>query len=618
MGNYNNNSTDFMGRQGGNSNNNNLLSLPEYGINLEKKLRQAEDKTSRDRRQAATHQGDYHNLPRGVRREPQGIEFESLLRSSEQLLNDQDLPVNPLKRALVDTNLATSKFVTEQRTRTFLDQTLGDATTTTSRSIQQDNNRAKKLLSTYGMDVERHEQAHNLISLQPTRTVQNIDGVGVGLSNTDVQGYLQQYQNAIVTTAIRESLRQTESEAKQRVTNDLDDEWRKMRKAIQTKGHLKSANGGGGRSTRNSPMHHLGKGGYGTKTIGDEDDYSKSSGIDSTGPLHVNPDQRSQMIRYAEVLRHYHSKSNTGDAYNIAEQFEKAVSLCDELDPEIKQNRAHSWELLSFYMGEKEHHNGNARNCFHNDYKNNSKQLRQDFAKRSVKFLQNQFYNVKIAQRLANNQGMLNSIKPINQKGRNNTANIDEIVQLVENQSNTSGNNTEELVWKKIYHCLRCGKDIKDFFSSIKATKLRRPIESALNHINKSLNSGDVGQNNMIPQWAYDLQSIARDISQKQSYKYAVVKLLSQCGGCLNSQSGVKRLESLRIEHFQVQDYMWQHILVSISTASLTENQQYNIIDLAKTIRRFGPHHFSPNNERPLLYFQVSFAYILNFCVVLT
>ena len=59
-------------------------------------------------------------------------------------------------------------------------------------------------------------------------------------TDVDVASYLRQYQHGIVTTAIRESLRQTESEAKQRVADSMHKEWSDMRKAIRTKGHLKS------------------------------------------------------------------------------------------------------------------------------------------------------------------------------------------------------------------------------------------------------------------------------------------------------------------------------------------------------------------------------------------
>jgi len=321
------NNTNFLNRQN-NGQNNGQLTLPQFGMNLERRLRNQEVPGSGTNRRRTERAGDYNDLPRGTRREPTTIEFESLLRSSEQLLNEADIPITTLKRSLVDTGLATNKFEVEQRTRSFLDQTVGGASSVSgsSRSLEQNHNRAKKLLSAHGMDVERHQQAHDLIRLQ-ARTLQGPDGQTMAsATNTDVGKYLQHYQNGIVNTAIRESLRQTETEAKQRVTFGMTKEWEAMRKAIRTKGHLKTTPSSttSTLSQGNNPLSTPHQGGGDTKTT---EGVNGNNNVDSTGPLHVSPDQRSQMIRYAEVLRNYHATRTPGDdhgTYDVAKGFETA------------------------------------------------------------------------------------------------------------------------------------------------------------------------------------------------------------------------------------------------------------------------------------------------------
>ena len=149
------------------------LSMPLLGSNLEERLRRKPDVTSTTNRRVGQNKpGDYRQL--GTRIEPTSNDFEQLLRSSDQLLNASDLPVTTLKRSLIDTGLASKKFELEQRTRSFLDQTVNNGGNgggiNTSRSVEQNHNRAKKLLSAHGINVEQHQQAHDLINFRTRGT----------------------------------------------------------------------------------------------------------------------------------------------------------------------------------------------------------------------------------------------------------------------------------------------------------------------------------------------------------------------------------------------------------------------------------------------------------------
>ena len=124
------------------------------------------------------------------------------------------------------------------------------------------------------------------------------------------------------------------------------------------------------------------------------------------------------------------------------------------------------------------------------------------------------------------------------------------------------------------------------------------------------------------PDWAYHLYTCASDLrSAKGTYEYAVIKLLSQTGGMFDSVQGVggggsgsgsesKRIASLFLRDFQIQDYVWQRLVVSVCTQQIgTENGptsfQYHVRDLSDVMIGHGATYFSPNHERPLLYFQV-------------
>lgn len=253
--------------------------------------------------------------------------------------------------------------------------------------------------------------------------------------------------------------------------------------------------------------------------------------------------------------------------------------------------------------------------------------LKQLFAKRAVTFLEHQFFNIKISQRSANNQATPFGAA-LNDQGRSNKAAMHEILNVLAAESNMggSGNDTGDQIWKKLYYCIRCGVDDETDDTTSKFTagvspQLRQPVEAALHHLktcrgsdgNTTTATASYGGNK--PEWATRLYSASMGV-QPGTYQFAVLKLLSQCGGCLggggngggNGNGGThKRLESLQLLNFQVQDYMWQRLVVSIATSSLLQHVQerYHVRDLAQTITAFGPKHFSPNNERPLLYFQV-------------
>jgi hypothetical protein len=94
---------------------------------------------------------------------------------------------------------------------------------------------------------------------------------------------------------------------------------------------------------------------------------------------------------------------------------------------------------------------------------------------------------------------------------------------------------------------------------------------------------------------------------------------LAQTGGIFDSVQGgggsggaSKRIASLSLRDFQIQDYVWQRLVVSVCTHQIgTENSptpfqyQYRVRDLSDVMIGHGATHFSPNHERPLLYFQV-------------
>ena len=242
--------------------------------------------------------------------------------------------------------------------------------------------------------------------------------------------------------------------------------------------------------------------------------------------------------------------------------------------------------------------------------------LKQLFAKRAVTFLEHQFFNIKISQRSANNQATPFGAA-LNDQGRSNKAAMHEILNVLAAESNMggSGNDTGDQIWKKLYYCIRCGVDDETDDTTSKFTagvspQLRQPVEAALHHLktcrgsdgNTTTATASYGGNK--PEWATRLYSASMGV-QPGTYQFAVLKLLSQCGGCLggggngggNGNGGThKRLESLQLLNFQVQDYMWQRLVVSIATSSLLQHVQerYHVRDLAQTITAFGPKHFSP------------------------
>ena len=195
---------NFLARQ----NNIPQLPLPPLGSGFETKLEKGitegdGNEGSLRRATNAQRPPDYHQVQRGIRREPTAIDFAALYHSSDQLLNKATLPVTTLKRSLVDIGLASTKFELEQRTRSFLDQRGGGAAT---RSVEQAHNRAKKLLSAHGIDVERHQQSHDLIHLRTSSGYQSQageskttggfgggpSGGGGGGGDVDVEAYLHQ------------------------------------------------------------------------------------------------------------------------------------------------------------------------------------------------------------------------------------------------------------------------------------------------------------------------------------------------------------------------------------------------------------------------------------------
>ena len=165
-------------------------------------------------------------MPVGVRRAPTNQDFQSLLHASMGLLNRAQRRVPAVKRALIDTQLASSKFEFEQSTRNYLDQTTATSSGIEgigqTQSMEQNRNRAKKLLSEQGIDVEGHEQSIALISLKARPQAQE------SVVDTDVEGYLAVYQDNIVETAIDESLRQTAADACARADRVLDNDWAKI------------------------------------------------------------------------------------------------------------------------------------------------------------------------------------------------------------------------------------------------------------------------------------------------------------------------------------------------------------------------------------------------------
>ncbi len=595
----------------------------------------------------------FRDQPVGVRKEPTASDFQELLTQSEGLLSKAPRRILPLRRALPDTVLASQKFEAEQRTRAFMDRRAAGGTDESGnvRSVQQSRNRAKKLLSEHQIDVEKHEQAINLVHLSGRPSV--LDPM---YDAVDVETYLDDYHDMIIKTAVQESINQTLAECNQRVCQRFEKDWEEMRDDLITQGHLRShamsrsllQDAGEGPEIFDDEEEDDagGAGGGGGETAPDGGGYAflRSLDIPIEGyqpMLRFAADQRSALVAYSNEVRRYHSEVGRGrdnTQYNLATRFEIAASTCNETDDDIKKIKEDAWLLLRHYMNEHETRDelgpeGDPdlyRKRFfrgsgdpnsppaYGEREGPSEALRLHFARCAVTFLEQQFTTIQVDHMNVQTGGGGDIAIPANDRGRSGLAPIQHILSHIEGRDGVQLG-VEERFWMKVYYCLRCGepqgrslalelvRQYRPQNQSSAENGLKDKVELALQQWCKCFDPETPGHLQAMPAWAQALSNAAMQDTQRGTFKHAVLVLLAQSGGGLSgSDDGGRRLQGLSLPGAQVEDYMWQRLAIAIATQGLDQTRsRYTVEDLAARILGLGPLYFSPNHENPMLYFFV-------------
>jgi hypothetical protein len=601
-------------------------------------------------------------MPVGVRRAPTNQDFQSLLHASMGLLNRAQRRVPAVKRALIDTQLASSKFEFEQSTRNYLDQTTATSSGIEgigqTQSMEQNRNRAKKLLSEQGIDVEGHEQSIALISLKARPQAQE------SVVDTDVEGYLAVYQDNIVETAIDESLRQTAADACARADRVLDNDWAKMRDHIKvttlSRGGVRSADAAAADQDMGMSME-----GGGTTAGG---------GINVLGA-----DALDDMKEYALEVRRYHDTTSgqhgrtSGSKYNLAQRFEIASTRCKEGSEDEVGSRSDAWILLRYYVGEeharpetlpgaqREDQNLPSKWQFRTERASENGPLKYDasegatgalrleFARRACTFLEAHFLALQVEQPNASLGGGGDLLIPANDGGRSSVGPIFGILDRLERNDVARRLSAEERCWMRVYYCLRCGgaqgrahaislvKEQQGLYSGHDHEGVLPKVVEALEQWQQCFDfgrpyTGGQGGNVVQPRWLDRLVIAAKGLDsgngsggsggssggkRRHSFKRAVLILLAQSGGAPlhhvsrsrnDARMTFKRLLSLGLHKSlnHSEDFIWHRLSIAVATQHLDgQDTRYTVEDLSRFIVDCGPSYFSPNHENPMLYFSI-------------
>lgn len=122
-------------------------------------------------------------------------------------------------------------------------------------------------------------------------------------------------------------------------------------------------------------------------------------------------------------------------------------------------------------------------------------------------------------------------------------------------------------------------------------------------------------------EWALTLHNASQKRLTDRPFKRAVLTLLAQSGGFSQSSSKAHKTLlplGLKGENFMIQDWTWQRLSVAYATRGLRDEHRYTIKDFAREIVSRGQRFFSPQIERPFLYFQMllfaqEFEYALDY-----
>lgn len=647
------NGGSFLGRQGGVD-----MSLTPLGMVSEKQILKAAQNKQRGRSAigmggAEGRKTAFDGLV-GVRRAPTSQDFQSLLHESMGLLNNEQRRVPVVKRALNDTHLASSKFEFEQSTRNYVDQTASVSTGTDGfgmvQSVEQNRNRAKKLLSEQGIDVEGYEQSIALINLksrpQPERLI----------SDTDVEEYLAVYQHNIVETAIDESLRQTAADACARADRVLDNDWARMRDHIKVRTLSTS-----GMSDANTLANER-VAGVPERDVAMDLDSQEQVGERNT----IASDTLDDMKEYAVEVRRYHDMHSgdngrrSGWKYNLVQRFEIACSRCKEGSEDEVGCRSDAWMLLRYYVGEeharaeylpdgsRQDVNLPSKRQFRTELSGENgalkydpssgptRSLRLEFARRACRFLEAHFLALQVEQPNLSMGSDGNLQIPIDDNGRSSAGPIYSILNCVERNEFTRALSVEERCWMRVYYCLRCG-GIQGRSHAISLVKEQQKIyggndhEGVLPKVVEALEqwqqcfdhgrpyAGGRDGNAVQPRWLDRLVIAAQNIdnARNRSFKRAVLILLAQSGGAplhsvarskKNAGKIFKRLTALGLPKSlnHMEDFIWHKLSIAIATQHLDHHDtRYTIEDLSEYIVDCGPSYFSPNHENPMLYFSI-------------
>ncbi|KAJ1673670.1 nuclear pore complex subunit [Spiromyces aspiralis] len=158
----------------------------------------------------------------------------------------------------------------------------------------------------------------------------------------------------------------------------------------------------------------------------------------------------------------------------------------------------------------------------------------------------------------------------------------------------------DDAIWAHMYYLLRTG-NLKEML------KYARAIEDAVAdsdpyfivYLKKYVDSSD---HTLLPSDRERLQSSFNAMKSSPSsidpYKFAIYKILGRCD-----------LTKKTVPHTvrTTEDYIWLQLMLvrADESADVPAASRYTLRDLQRLLLKFGPKHFDPHGNNPLLYFRV-------------
>ncbi|KAJ1659089.1 nuclear pore complex subunit [Dispira simplex] len=461
----------------------------------------------------------------------------------------------------------------------------------------QDSN-GHYLLASGGVDADRLSSAVQSFNLGATfEPIQSIpDG--------DVEGYLQYQREQLIINALESGYRETCQDFESTFERHLQADWEKTKNRLLEELGQQSTTEAAQISAA-SPMSHRRP----FTTVGDESLASGGSRRRDRGStsLKMNP----RMLHYARGVGQVNQARLHNNSLPVMDLFEKVTHELS--DDDRSQQITASWHMLTTILDEHVPNEmlgaGQALTeaefsvpyLYSTYYSPASVQVRNHFIRGARRYLEEQF--VEYVDRTLTQfprEASIGGVPSINHKIRGylnvklNRLDPTQKAQLEVSQG--------QAMWAHLYYLFRAGC-VTDALSYAMQHEpfFMQSERNFLTYLKAYVDSVDHRlPRNLRDRLHADFNRYARNTHDAiDSYKFAMMKIVGRC------ELGRKSIPEVVQA---TEDYMWLQLALIRESEQPSEesyDERYTLRDLQKLLLRFGPAHFNPKGNNPMLYFQV-------------